>query len=428
MKKEMKIGLLGLGVVATGVVERLVAQQKQIEEQTGVKLTISKALVLDTVEKAGFANAHGFELTTKLEDITENAEIDIVIELIGRISPAKEYILTALKNGKHVVTANKDLIAQHGQELIEVAKAKNVAFYYEASVGGGIPLLRPLATSYAADTITSVKGIVNGTTNYMLTKMMEDQLDYQTALEQAQHLGFAESDPTNDVDGIDAAYKMIILGAFAFGVELKIADLTIQGIRNVQAADVEVAQSLGYEVKLIGEVKQVGEGVTASVSPVLVAKNHPLAMIKNEYNGVFIESQGIGQSLLYGPGAGALPTATSVLADLIEIAERTQGNQDFVPFNQKVASTQLVNRENVTANYFVSIRLALSVVETEEFVQDLVEQDFSVVYKAIDTKNNRLSLIVNQLTPASYQALLTELAKQGSIEGQLGVMGDFNEN
>lgn len=428
MKKEMKIGLLGLGVVATGVVERLAAQQKQIEEQTGVKLTIARALVLDPAEKAVFANAHGFELTTKLEDITENAEIDIVIELIGRISPAKEYILTALKNGKHVVTANKDLIAQHGQEIIEVAKAQNVAFYYEASVGGGIPLLRPLATSYAADTITSVKGIVNGTTNYMLTKMMEDQLDYQTALEQAQHLGFAESDPTNDVDGIDAAYKMIILGAFAFGAKLKVADLSIQGIRNVQAADVEVAQSLGYEVKLIGEVKKVGEGVTASVSPVLVAKNHPLAMIKNEYNGVFIESQGIGQSLLYGPGAGALPTATSVLADLVEIADRTQGNQDFAPFNRKVANDLLVNRENVKENYFISVSLETSVIETDEFVKVIIEQGYRVVYKAIDEQKNRLSLIVNQLTPKDYQALLTELATQGSIQGQLGVMGDFNEN
>ncbi|HIZ52760.1 MAG TPA: homoserine dehydrogenase [Candidatus Enterococcus avicola] len=428
MKKEMKIGLLGLGVVATGVVERLAAQKKQIEGQTGVKLTISKALVLDTVEKAAFASAHGFELTTKLEDITENTEIDIVIELIGRISPAKEYILTALKNGKHVVTANKDLIAQHGQELIEVAKAQNVGFYYEASVGGGIPLLRPLATSYAADTITSVKGIVNGTTNYMLTKMMEDQLDYQTALEQAQNLGFAESDPTNDVDGIDAAYKMIILGAFAFGAELKVTDLAIQGIRNVQAADVKVAQSLGYEVKLIGEVKQVGEGVTASVSPVLVAKNHPLAMIKNEYNGVFIESKGIGQSLLYGPGAGALPTATSVLADLVEIADRTQGKQDFAPFNRKVANAPLVNRENVKENYFISVSLVTSAIETEEFVKGLVEQGYRVVYKAIDTKNNRLSLIVNHLTPTDYQTLLTKLATQGMIQGQLGVMGDFNEN
>lgn len=428
MKKEMKIGLLGLGVVATGVVERLAAQKKQIEAQTGILLSIDKALVLNPQEKAAVAQAHGFELVTNIEDITKDAEIDIVIELIGRISPAKEYILSALKNGKHVVTANKDLIAQHGKEIIAVAKEHKVGFYYEASVGGGIPLLRPLATSYAADTITSIKGIVNGTTNYMLTKMMEEQMDYQTALAQAQALGFAESDPTNDVDGIDAAYKMIILGAFAFGADLSLSDLSIEGIRDVQAADVAIAQKLGYEVKLIGEVKRVAQGITARVSPVLVPKAHPLAMIKNEYNGVFIESEGIGQSLLYGPGAGALPTATSVLSDLIEIADRTYGQQSFEAFNRKESESSLADRSVVEANYFVSIELNETPVSAEEWVQPLIEQGYKVVYCALSATENRLSLIVNHVVPSAYEALLAELATKGHIQGQLGVMGDFNEN
>lgn len=427
MKKELKIGLLGLGVVATGVVERLAAQHKQIAEQTGVNLTIAKALVLDTSEKASLAKEHGFELVTTLEAITENAEIDIVIELIGRISPAKEYILAALKNGKHVVTANKDLIAQHGSEIIKVAKANNVAFYYEASVGGGIPLLRPLATSYLADTITSVKGIVNGTTNYMLTKMMEEKMDYQTALEQAQSLGFAESDPTNDVDGIDAAYKMMILASFAFGSQLQMSDLSIQGIRQVQAADVEMAQELGYEVKLIGEVKQVTDGVTARVSPVLVPQNHPLAMIKNEYNGVFIESQGIGQSLLFGPGAGALPTATSVLADLIEIADRTKNNQGFLPFNRKTQQAPVADRGKVKENYFVSLTIEEETSLTD-WLQSITEKGYPVVYHKFNAQTKRLTLIVNQLTPFEYESLIVELNTKGKVQGQLGVMGEFNEN
>lgn len=428
MKKELKIGLLGLGVVATGLVERLAAQKEKIEAQTGVSLLIDKVLVLDPKEKAELAKQHGFELVTTIDEITEDPTIDIVIELIGRISPAKEYILAAIANGKHVVTANKDLIAQHGAQIVEAADNKGVGFYYEASVGGGIPLLRPLATSYQADTITSVRGIVNGTTNYMLTKMMEEQMDYETALKQAQQLGFAESDPTNDVDGIDAAYKVIILGAFAFGAQLTLEDVSIQGIRQVQAKDVEKAQTLGYEIKLIGEVKQTQNGVVARVAPTLVPKMHPLAMIKNEYNGVFVESEGIGQSLIYGPGAGALPTATSVVADLIEIAKRVKAGQTFEPFNTNSQVGSLADATTVKENAFISVVWNEQPTTVDAFLQGLVDQGYTFAYQSFDADDKRLTLIVKEVTKTAYNALIDALNAQGMVEGQLGLMGDFNEN
>lgn len=427
MKKEIKIGLLGLGVVATGVVELLAIQKKKIEDQTGVRLTLTKVLVLDKTGKENVAKENGFELVTKLEEITEDPTIDVVIELIGRISPAKEYILAALNQKKHVVTANKDLIAQHGGELIQVAKDNQVGFYYEASVAGGIPILRSLSTSYLADEITSIQGIVNGTTNYMLTKMVENKMDYSAALDEAQALGFAESDPTNDVDGIDAAYKMIILGAFAFGMTITLDDLKIQGIRDLALEDVFSAQSLGYEVKLIGEVKKETEGISASVGPVLIPRTHPLAMVKNENNGVYIESRGIGQSLLYGPGAGALPTATSILADLIAIGQMAQGTQVYPPFNGLNQETKIAPRETIKNNYYMSVALSEDVEAEETIIKPLKDKKIALPFFKIEG-SKRLLLFIEAMTDEALQSVLSFINQQGKVQGVIRMMGEFDEN
>lgn len=427
MKKEMNIGLLGLGVVATGVVEMLAIQKHKIEKQTGVTLNLSKVLVLDKAEKQALAAEHGFELVTELKEITEDPTIDIVIELIGRISPAKDYILAALRHKKHVVTANKDLIAQHGEELIQVAKDHHVGFYYEASVAGGIPILRSLSTSYMADHITSIQGIVNGTTNYMLTKMVEEKMDYATALAKAQALGFAESDPTNDVDGIDAAYKMIILGAFAFGKSLTINDLSIEGIRRLDLADIFSAQSLGYEVKLVGEVKQTSAGISASVGPVLLTKEHPLATVKNENNGVYIESRGIGKSMLYGPGAGALPTATSVLADLIEIAKQSQGTQLYPPFNELKEELPLAPKEMIVNHYYLSVRLAEAMASQDKVNAYLEDQKQAIAFSKTE-EVDRLILLLKNMTDEQLQEQLSFVAQLGEVQSVLRIMGEIDEN
>ncbi|MHC5268097.1 homoserine dehydrogenase [Enterococcus sp. LJL98] len=422
MKKERKIGLLGLGVVATGVVELLAKQSEKIAEQTGVTFKLAKVLVLDKTGKEAIARTHGFELVTSLEEITEDPTIDVVIELIGRISPAKEYILAALNQKKHVITANKDLIAQHGPQLIQTAAKNQVGFYYEASVAGGIPILRSLSTSYLADEITSIQGIVNGTTNYMLTQMVENKLEYTEALAQAQALGFAESDPTNDVDGIDAAYKMIILGAFAFGVELSLNDLTIEGIRGLALTDIASAQSLGYEVKLIGEVKKINGGLTASVGPILVPQSHPLAMIKNENNGIYIESEGIGQSLFYGPGAGAFPTATSILSDLFTLGHLIQETTSVTPFNPLKKSMAKIAPTVVEKHYYLSVTFPTNREKTllsskiNRFVSFEVEEEA------------RLLLLTKALTDETLQELLDLINQEATVQGVIRMIGEYNEN
>ena len=274
---------------------------------------------------------------------------------MGRIEPAKTFITRALEAGKHVVTANKDLLAVHGAELLEVAKSHNVALYYEAAVAGGIPILRTLVNSLASDKITRVLGVVNGTSNFMMTKMVTEGWSYEDALAEAQRLGFAESDPTNDVDGIDAAYKMVILSQFAFGMNVKFEDVGHQGIRNITPEDVAVAQELGYVVKLVGSIEETASGIAAEVTPTFLPKEHPLASVNGVMNAVFVESIGIGESMYYGPGAGQKPTATSVVADIARIVRRLNDGTIGKAFNEYSRPVVLAKPEDVKANYYFSI-------------------------------------------------------------------------
>jgi homoserine dehydrogenase len=363
MKERLNIGLLGMGVVGTGVCQLLAEQRAAIASRTGVEIFITKALASPYDDKSAIAQKYGFELTSDLQDIYQDPSIDVVVELIGKINPAKDFILGALAHKKHVVTANKDLLATHGPELTAAAKKAGVSLFYEASVGGGIPILRTLSTHYLPDTITSISGIVNGTTNYMLTKMLSNHLSYEDALAQAQAKGFAESDPTNDVDGIDAAYKMILLTKFAFGMTITMEDITVRGIRDLSVTDINFARQMGYEVKLIGTAEKIPSGqVTVSVGPVLVPVAHPLASIKDEFNGVYIESTGIDRSMVYGPGAGSRPTATSVLADLTVIAKNKRLGvvEDFVTFDQP---TNVASADQVYGSYYISLNQPLTEIQ-----------------------------------------------------------------
>ncbi|EJF49985.1 homoserine dehydrogenase [Enterococcus sp. C1] len=354
MGKQLNIGLLGMGVVGSGVCQVLAEQKEAILARIGVSVQITKALASPYEDKSALAAKYGFALTNEANELFEDETIDVIVELIGKIDPAKAFISAALENKKHVVTANKDLIATHGPELLAIAEKAGVSLYYEASVGGGIPILRTLSTHYLPDTITGIFGIVNGTTNYMLTKMTEDGMTYEDALSQAQVKGFAESDPTNDVDGIDAAYKMVILTKFAFGKTIDVADVATKGIRGLAVEDIKQAQAFGYEVKLIGAAQKTDDGsLTVSVGPVLVPKNHALATIQNEFNGIFIKSDGIDQSMVYGPGAGSRPTATSVVADLTVLAKnKTFGIvEPFLTFEKETA---LASVQELPVQHYVS--------------------------------------------------------------------------
>ena len=314
---SIKIGLLGFGTVASGIPFLLKENGEKVFAASRDQLEIAKVLVKDDEEKDRLiAAGNDYNFVTNVDEILNDEEIQIVVELMGRIEPARTFITKALEAGKNVVSANKDLIATHGKELIALAQDKGVAFYYEAAVAGGIPILRTLANSLTSDKVTRILGVLNGTSNFMMTKMVDEGWSYEDALKTAQELGYAESDPTNDVEGYDAAYKAVILSQFGFGATIDFDDVSHKGITNISTDDVAVAQELGYVIKLVGDVREVESGISAEVSPTFLPKNHPLASVNDVMNAVFVESIGIGESMYYGPGAGQKPTATSVLADI----------------------------------------------------------------------------------------------------------------
>ncbi|GAB2022967.1 homoserine dehydrogenase [Pseudolactococcus yaeyamensis] len=352
----INIALLGFGTVASGIPFLLQENGDKITAAAGTEIQIAKVLVKDDVEKETlFAQGHAYNFVTDISAILNDDTIDIVIELMGRIEPAKTFITQALQAKKHVVTANKDLLAIHGADLLKVAKDNGVALYYEAAVAGGIPILRTLANAYTADKITKILGVVNGTSNFMMTKMVDEGWTYDEALAEASRLGYAESDPTNDVDGIDAAYKMVILSQFAFGMTIKFEDVRHEGIRNITPEDVKLAQKLGFVIKLVGEIVERPSGIYAEVVPTFLPKDHQLASVNGVMNAVFVESIGINEAMFYGPGAGQKPTATSVVADIIELAKGVDKGAVLPAFNTFARETVYATKEDLVDKYYFAI-------------------------------------------------------------------------
>ena len=352
----INIALLGFGTVASGIPFLLQENGEKITAAAGTEIQIAKVLVKDDAEKdALLAQGHAHNFVTDISAILADESIDIVIELMGRIEPAKTFITQALQAKKHVVTANKDLLAVHGADLLKVAEDNGVTLYYEAAVAGGIPILRTLATSYTADKITKILGVVNGTSNFMMTKMVDEGWTYDEALAEASRLGYAESDPTNDVDGIDAAYKMVILSQFAFGMTIKFEDVRHEGIRHITPEDVKLAQKLGFVIKLVGEIVERPSGIYAEVVPTFLPKNHQLATVNGVMNAVFVESIGINEAMFYGPGAGQKPTATSVVADVIELAKGIHNGETLPAFNTFARETVYATKEDLVDKYYFAI-------------------------------------------------------------------------
>jgi len=416
----VKIALLGFGTVASGVPFLLKENGEKIKQSAHSEIEVAKVLVKDEDEKNRLlAAGNDFNFVTNVDDILSDQDITIVVELMGRIEPAKTFITRALEAGKHVVTANKDLLAVHGAELLEIAKANKVALYYEAAVAGGIPILRTLANSLASDKITRVLGVVNGTSNFMMTKMVEEGWSYDDALAEAQRLGFAESDPTNDVDGIDAAYKMVILSQFAFGMKVAFDDVAHKGIRNITPEDVAVAQDLGYVVKLVGSIEETPSGIAAEVTPTFLPKAHPLASVNGVMNAVFVESIGIGESMYYGPGAGQKPTATSVVADIVRIVRRLNDGTIGKDFNEYSRDLVLANPEDVKANYYFSILAPDSKGQVLKLAEIFNAQDISFKQILQDGKEGdkaRVVIITHKINKAQLENVSAELMKVSEFD------------
>lgn len=353
---SVKIALLGFGTVASGIPLLLENNSSKIRAVVGDDLVIAKVLVRDeTTKKRLLDQGYSYQFVTSIDDIVDDESIDMVVELMGRIEPAKTFISRALSAGKPVVTANKDLIALYGGDLLTLAAEHQVALYYEAAVAGGIPILRALADSFTSDKLTRVLGVLNGTTNFMLTKMIDEGWTYEMALQKAQELGYAESDPTNDVKGIDAAYKVAILSQFAFGMTIDFEAISYSGIDKVRVEDVTVAQKLGYVIKLVGLLEETASGLNAEVSPVFLPKTHPLAAVDGVMNAVYIESIGVGQAMFYGPGAGQMPTATAVVADMIQTACTLRDHTVSV-FNRFATEARLAKSEDIVSPYYFAIQ------------------------------------------------------------------------
>ena len=315
-QKTLRVGMLGCGVVGSEVARLLDANQSDLTARAGGKLVLSKV----GVRNLNRSDISKELLTTDLESIVNSSDIDLIIEVIGGIEPARSLILSALKNGKSVVTANKALLAKHGGELFAAADSNGVDLYYEASVAGAIPILRPLRESLVGDHIQRIMGIVNGTTNFILTKMDESGAAFGDALAEAQALGFAEEDPTADVEGFDAAAKAAILAGLAFHTRVTDADVFREGITKITDTDVAVAKSLDLVVKLLA-IAELSDGkISVRVHQTLISRSHPLASVRESFNAVFVESQSAGAMMFYGRGAGGEPTASAILGDLVAVA------------------------------------------------------------------------------------------------------------
>ena len=321
--KVIKAALLGLGTVGTGVYKVLKNQEAEMEAKIGKKVKIAKVLVRN-LEKAAAKVEDPSILTNKWEEILEDPEISIVIELMGGIEPARTYILSDLNAGKHVVSANKDLIAVHGKELLDAAERNHVDFLFEAAVAGGIPIIRPLKQCLAGNHMTEVMGIVNGTTNFILTKMTQEGMEFKDALALATELGYAEADPTADIEGLDAGRKVAILASVAFNSRVVFDDVYIEGITKISAKDICYAKEMGCDIKLLGVARQDEDGVEAYVCPMLIPSSHPLASVNDSYNAVFVHGDAVEDAMFFGRGAGELPTASAVVGDVFDIVRNIQ--------------------------------------------------------------------------------------------------------
>ncbi|UII55408.1 homoserine dehydrogenase [Cytobacillus spongiae] len=417
--EAISIGLLGLGTVGSGVVKIIENHQDKLMHQVGCPVQVKKILVQD-LEKQREVFVREELLTTKAEDIIHNPEIDIVIEVMGGVEETRKHLLEALKNKKHIVTANKDLMAVYGSELLTLASENNCDLFYEASVAGGIPILRSLVDGLASDRITKMMGIVNGTTNYILTKMSKYGNAYEDVLKEAQQLGYAEADPTSDVEGLDAARKMAILATLGFSMKIDLDDVEVQGITHISEEDLDYSKQLGYTMKLIGIAHREGEKVEVSVQPTLLSNAHPLASVNDVYNAVYVYGEAVGETMFYGPGAGSLPTATAVVSDLVGVMKNMRlgvnGKSAVVPQYPK----KLKEPEEILSKHFLRLHVRDEVGAFSEITS--IFSEYGVSFEKIlqlPLKKREVAeivLVTHHASQKAYERILFQLRDLSSVK------------
>lgn len=394
----MEIAVLGYGTVGSGVVEVLETNQKSIAKRAGQDIHVKYVLDL----RDFFGNPIQERIVHDYATILNDDSIEIVVEVMGGTNPAYTFVKQALEAGKSVATSNKELVAKHGAELLEVARAHQVNFMFEASVGGGIPIIRPLMSSLTADEITEITGILNGTTNYMLTKMDEEGADYADVLKDAQDKGYAERNPEADVEGYDACRKIAILTSLACGQQVDFEDIYTEGITKITDTDFKYARVLGTSIKLFGTSKLDGDKVYAMVSPMMIGKNHPLYSVRDVFNAVFVNGNMLGDAMFYGRGAGKLPTASAVVADVVEEVRHIH---EHIKVEWKPEKRELSDMKEASHRFFVRVKNDVEQAAVEEafgkvdFVQ-AVDGEYGFVTQFMQEKvfDEKLSHFENVLT------------------------------
>ena len=377
----MKIGIIGLGTVGEGVLKVLTKEKHSIFEKSQADIEVKYACDLNITRDFSFE----FDKSILIDDykkILEDSEIKLVVELIGGETLAKDIIIQAFKSKKSVVTANKALIAKHGVELFQIAKENGVSFLFEAAVGGGIPIVTPLMESLVANTVTEIKGIMNGTSNYILTKMKEENLSFDEALSIASAKGYAEADPTYDVDGIDAGHKINILASLAYGGSIKFKDMQISGIREINTLDIFSANQLNSTIKLIASSKLISEdSAQISVEPVIISNNEILAKVDDVYNAIETIGSYTGRTLFYGKGAGMDPTASAVVADIVKIATINHIESDYFFNSTKIIN--IVDANTVKANYYIRVSNDFNIEKSPFEIYNKIDNFFIILAENI---------------------------------------------
>ncbi|MGD9116696.1 MAG: homoserine dehydrogenase [Dehalococcoidia bacterium] len=422
MKKDnIGVGLMGLGVVAGGVARVLTDKAEVLSEQVGCPLVLRKIKVLESDLKRPLAKELGLKLFTTDDDEFFNQDIDIVVEAIGGEKPALDYQKRALKAGKHVVSSNKEVIAKHGVELFMLAQENGVGLHYEASVGGGIPIIAPFQQDLVANRISGIYAIINGTTNYILTRMAREGIDFPTVLKQAQELGYAEADPKNDVEGIDSTYKLAILASLAFHHRVRPQDVHCEGITRLDSRDFKYARELGFAIRLLAVAKQADNLIEVRVHPAFVPEDSQLAKVDGVYNAVLVEGDLVGKVIFYGEGAGTWPTSSAVVADVVSAA------RDIVTGTGTRARWRLVPHKKIKpmAELETCYYLRLNVddqpgvlAKVSRILGDQNISISSVIQKTVDDKAQTAEIVImtHPAKEAAMQQALKELEAMPSVK------------
>lgn len=402
--KTVKIALLGFGTVAQGTFNLLQDNANLIENRSGVTIEISKIFVRNPEKYSHITLPSTAKYVTNIDDIVNDKSIDIVVELMGGTTFAKDCVESALKHGKSVVTANKDLLAVAGPYLFDLAYKNKVDLRFEASVLGGIPIIRTLYESLGGNHITELVGIMNGTTNFILSKMTEEGLSYGAVLKEAQDLGYAEANPTADVEGLDAARKLAILASISFNRRIFFEDVTVEGITKIDTEDISYGKEFGYNIKLIGIAKETSKGLSLNVYPAFVPLTHPLASVRGSYNAIYIKGNGIDDAMFYGRGAGSLPTGSSVVSDIMEVAKNIafESTGRFKPFyfDQK----NIYSPGKIQSSYYIRLAVDNKTGVLAKIATKLAEQKISVLSIVQRNKDPETAVlaIVTSKCPHSY--------------------------